>query len=596
MDKYKSKLNVFMHFPVFLLFTLILFGAVLGYLIFSLGTYSESDIQAYQKLIHGDQTKPQELSLTTKQQRIGVQKTAFFTEDGQRLQFKLCSKNADLILEMHDGHFEAIEQMHGMECYLQESLLDGIEEFGPAQKVLFLKADAATYNYTNETFLAENVFAARYLAEGHAIETPLNSLQPSILEIRASNVAFDGKEMTLKGNAYIKNNLGNISAENVLLSFLKDTKKRQFDFLQNVNEITADQNIFLDYTGKFFVTADHAIFQRNNQISNTEESLALPGRITLFSDLHEGQLCNVYNRNGSNIYAETIRIDTIKRELAFTHPRGTLANIAKNDEGKSIEFSADFLIWDEQTERLVMQKNVKINQPGIGLLQNQEEVSILLNTIDGKKNLHTIDAAGSSTLTHNREGFSHILKCFGLIKVDHQKMEAKLYSPKNADGFIFEDKQVVFEDPKGEIFANNALIQYSEVEGEIVPSKIVLAGNVKISNRLVSPNDATKTVLQYILADRVEFFPRSKEMILKGTAGRRVLFFDKVNTLQLSAPQLKIIRDKATKKETVQGIGDVRFSFIEPEFEQLRKRFSLDMPDSTKTNVNTLTKEPTKVK
>jgi len=55
-----------------------------------------------------------------------------------------------------------------------------------------------------------------------------------------------------------------------------------------------------------------------------------------------------------------------------------------------------------------------------------------------------------------------------------------------------------------------------------------------------------------------------------------VLFYDKINNLQVSAPEIKMQRDKQTKKQQFQGIGDVRFHFVEKEYQQLRKRFLLE--------------------
>ena len=78
---------------------------------------------------------------------------------------------------------------------------------------------------------------------------------------------------------------------------------------------------------------------------------------------------------------------------------------------------------------------------------------------------------------------------------------------------------------------------------------------------------------QYAIADIVEYVPKTMEMSFFSSNNRRVLFFDKVNNIQVSAPALKIKRDAATKKDTIKGMGDVRFSFAENEARTAQKTF-----------------------
>src|SRR5262249_30835599 len=95
-----------------------------------------------------------------------------------------------------------------------------------------------------------------------------------------------------------------------------------------------------------------------------------------------------------------------------------------------------------------------------------------------------------------------------------------------------------------------------------------------------NPQTAHSPLVQYALADRVEYFPKNQEALFstKGS-GRRVLYYDTANDMQVSAPALRIKRDQVTHKDSVKGIGDVRFNFVEHEIdqlEQLRKRFALE--------------------
>ena len=284
-------------------------------------------------------------------------------------------------------------------------------------------------------------------------------------------------------------------------------------------------------------------------------------------------MCQIATPDGDLIGAEQIDIDTIKRQLTFVEPAGTLAATKEN---MPVAFSAGVLLWNDAEGLLTLRDHVDVSQQGLGNLQTANEVHLIQHIVDGHKALRAIETPGDTLLTYRDDTSAHTLKCSGPLKVNHQKMETRLYSTTDAAGSVSEDKQVCFKDAKGEIYADKALIKYEYVNRNVTPTKIVLLGNVKIFNRLPVSNDDTTPVLQYLLAERVEFYPLTKEMIFISKNGGRVLFFDKANNLQVSASTLKIVRDKATKKESVKGLGDVRFSFVEHEFDQLRRRFSLD--------------------
>ncbi|MBA3816658.1 MAG: hypothetical protein H0X29_09120 [Parachlamydiaceae bacterium] len=358
----------------------------------------------------------------------------------------------------------------------------------------------------------------------------------------------------------------------------------------NVSALTADEQVTVNYNNDFTVIADHAIYQRMSEDKEAEKAGALPGIITMKSAKVDGT-CQVSNLEGDVIRADQIGIDTVKLQLTFNDPKGTLK---RNDSAKGIkqiDFSAEKLVWDDLAGVLALSKQVVLNQQGMGKLETPHEVRFYQHIVNHKKVLKAIESLSETVLTYREEdkNFSHTLSCSGPVTVDHEKMETRLVSNKNDFGDIDEARQVHFEDSQGEIFADKVLIKYALLKGSISVSKIYLVGNVKIYNRLNSAEDETIVVLQYALADRVDFRPHTKEMLFKSSnTTRRVLFFDKTNNLQVSAPALKIIRDKATGIDSIKGDGDVRFSLLESEFEQLRKRFSLCV-DTAKNEKNAST-------
>lgn len=146
--------------------------------------------------------------------------------------------------------------------------------------------------------------------------------------------------------------------------------------------------------------------------------------------------------------------------------------------------------------------------------------------------------------------------------------------------FIAEDPvhdPVHLKDDFGEIYADRAEILYTPLQGRIkTPEKVILTGNVKIVNKngLLADSSA---ILHMALADKVELTPQSNEIVFYAKRKNRVLFYDKGNDLQISAPKLKVRRDKRTKKESFEGSGDVRFSFQDKEIALLREKFTLPL-------------------
>lgn len=343
-----------------------------------------------------------------------------------------------------------------------------------------------------------------------------------------------------------------------------------------VSRIVADSNVTINYDHNFIAVADYAIYQRLEPLES-DFSFALPGIITLQASPQRG-ICRVTNREGDMIKANQISIDTNKQELAFSNPKGAinLAHITK--KSGRVDFSAGNLLWDQINGKLTLKDNVVVSQNGMGKLKTDHEVYLIQEVIDGRKQLSFIESLSDTTLiyTHLDKNLEYTLNCYGGLCVDHKKLEANLKSPKDDNGKYLKNKQVLFQDNRGEIFADELQIIYGMENQTIYPEKIILTGNVRVLNYLSPSNEKTSSVLQYALADTIEYFPRTEEMLFKANENRRVLFYDKANNLEVSAPALKLKRDIDTKKQSIQGLGDVRFSFIEKEFQQMRKRFSFD--------------------
>lgn len=340
-----------------------------------------------------------------------------------------------------------------------------------------------------------------------------------------------------------------------MLSLAFDGGEDKAQLKDRVHEITALDQVTISYNHDFIASGNKAVYHR----LPAEPTVDFPGTISLTSDEGSGS-CLVTNLSGDMLYASAIGIDTRDQCLALENPRGTMLNADSNEW----TVRSDVATWQENRGILTLTGHVEIHDPTMGVLQTNNEVRLISS---GKKWVRA-EAEGESTLTYKAPNVK-TLKCYGLCILDHEKMEARLLSPKDEDGRPLLDQQVHYTDEKGEFYADRAFLKYTVEGKETKPVLITLSGNVKILNRI---GDREK---QFILADNVEYNPATQLMILKATKGRRVLLYDDENEIQMSAQGAKIIRDAITKKDAIEGIGDVRFHLADFELTKLEQQFSL---------------------
>ncbi len=354
----------------------------------------------------------------------------------------------------------------------------------------------------------------------------------------------------------------------------------------SISKIKADHHVSVNYNNDFLATADHGFYERReltqeksrNQKNEDLKSNLLPSSgnyslLSLYANEQSGT-CQVINRNGDLIIANKISIDTLKRELQFDLPKGSL--YTQNASNKNeIHFSCETMTWHEPEDLLILHNQVEINYNDLGTLINPYEIRVSRQMIEGYKQVSQIESLGESVFSYQDEKKheNHVLSTYSKFTLDLLHQLAHLESPRDANNNVLENLQVHFNDATGEIFADEAFIIYKEVNKKMRPVKLLLKGNVWLLNRTSIDKDDPGKILQFAMADRVEYDLEAKEILCMADFSKRVLFFDKSNNLQVSAPSVKAKRDLHTQKESIQGMGDVRFSFIEKEFDQLKKRF-----------------------
>lgn len=336
-------------------------------------------------------------------------------------------------------------------------------------------------------------------------------------------------------------------------------------------QIEAEQNVRVRYNEDYLLLADHALYQR---IPDEKSSVA--GLLTL-SVKNNLPLCTMTNVNGDRLSADVIQLNTVDRLLVLTRPAGILYMRREGHPTQILEFSSQELVWNDQQQHLLLKGEVNVSQNEFLRIYTSHEISLLQAIIDGKRTIKMLNSPHDTQISFSdlQKDRVHKIYCPGSLIIDHERQEMTLQGV-SVDPLIpkFDASQVYIEDVLGDMYADLVYVYYHWDDRELVPEKMILEGHVKLMNRFDGHQEESDVVLHYALADRVECFPKQQEMILTSSDGNRVLFFDKVNNVQMSAPSLKIKNDSVTKKNAIQGIGDVRFTFIDKELDQIKSRFS----------------------
>jgi lipopolysaccharide export system protein LptA len=378
----------------------------------------------------------------------------------------------------------------------------------------------------------------------------------------------DGKDASEKARPSLE-----IKSLRMDLELLRESTSSSSSARTLVKQIEATENVRINYNQDFLLVADRALYQR---LPGSEASLK-DGLLTL-SVQGDNPFCRMTNLNGDRLHSQNIRVNTVERKLWLGLPEGILYMNQEKLSPQTLEFSSNELIWDDPKQTLQLKGLVKITQNGTVQVQTDHEIFIIQDLVNGKRILRSIQSPQKTQISYldSEKSHAHHIHCPGSLLIDHESQTISFQGLSDSSGQIEESQQVYIEDVLGEMYADYVHMNYIWQERQLVPEKIILEGHVRLLNRFDGHLEESGSLLHYALADRVECLPKQKEMTLDAAKNNRVLFFDKVNNVQMSAPSLKIRHDDTTGKDSIQGLGDVRFTFIEKELEQLKQRFRLE--------------------
>jgi lipopolysaccharide export system protein LptA len=333
-----------------------------------------------------------------------------------------------------------------------------------------------------------------------------------------------------------------------------------------IQTVQAQGQVKVYYNRDFTIQADQIEYQP------IHPQVSLKGILKASS---ESNPCTITHRIGDQIQSHSILVDTLKGELICYEAQGVLCIPSNHQFCQMIHFSSEKLIWNDKEQVLTLQGHVHVYQAGIGDLKTEHEMRIYRKQVHSQKETPFLISPQDTQLTYTDEKkkLVHQILCYGSFTLDHHNGQLIMQSPVNEKGDVVKGKQVYFEDPMGDLYADQVHLHYSHQEHTFTPTQLILSGHVKILNRFNGHVQESSSVLHYALADHVEYQPLSKEMALSSQNGKRVLFLDKVRGLQMSAPSLKIKRAIGDQKDSIQGIGDVRFTFMKQESQSFHEHF-----------------------
>ncbi len=179
---------------------------LLGILVFLGGSalvrVKPSDIISIkEKITQQEQASSNSLFTTTQQQRKGVVKEIWFTqEDNSRLHYRIFSESSLLTIKPEGKSFDLIERLEKIKCWMQDKLYEPTAGMSPMQQIRFLAAEEGIYRYTSQEFLAQSVALSLYKLGGHELPTGTLATKPFLKGI-AEDVSFAVSGKTPQFNA-----------------------------------------------------------------------------------------------------------------------------------------------------------------------------------------------------------------------------------------------------------------------------------------------------------------------------------------------------------------------------------------------------------
>jgi hypothetical protein len=558
-----------------ILYSLILFIIVVGVGIL-LFQFSENHIAEYQTIMQkGEKT---EAFQGSQQKRFNVHKQ-FLSEDHLRKETDIKAEHSELVWEKKADDSKLIEHFQNLDFLSQENF----QESPPTQIVRAIHSGDAVFDYFTQQLIAEDTHFARYQIPGHNFPEKIKSDPFMLAEAKSITYRLKDKLSTaeLEGNLHLEMPLkgtldcqkGYVDFQNSRAAFMGSENNPRIKYA-NINE---DRQLFIESNeaelqfeneekrpkvSSLEASGDTTVVYNNDyNLSAFKIRYEVPSEKIYAWSANADTPCEVKYKN-DYIKSERILVNIPNKEIFFDKVNGNIKN--------ETDFSCDQLIWNNRTQHLKLRNNVYLKHQGMGDLTTPHTIDIFQKENNGNKEIQFIEAKKETVITFvdNQKGYSHYLNCYGPLKMDYETQQILMNSSQ------MENKQVHFSNLMGDIFADSAILTYQKEGSRFVPLSLYMQGSVKVINRFNGHEKESGLELQNILADTITYFFEKKEMHLSSHSPNRVLLFDRINNMQMSAPAFIVTHDESYRP-TVKGVGKTRLKFAERELQQMKYYFNL---------------------
>lgn len=336
-------------------------------------------------------------------------------------------------------------------------------------------------------------------------------------------------------------------------------------YAQSAYDVDADSVVFkngtLVLTGHVSFTFDHTVISGEHATYSSDTVILAPSE--------ESPFCTIANNEGLFVKMIKAIYTPETEELILIDPKGEMT-LEIDGVSSQLHFQSDQLLWDQANQELTFIDNVKIEAPKIASLVNDDRLSLKWSDVDGKRVLTRITSSGKSKIQrYDEDGDA----CFIVEDegVTHYDINAGRVSFSSND-----DKEIHYYDRLGHVFGRELFADLPPNTIAFAPQKVYLNRNVKLLTGVIVVEGEVQGATQYVLADSLVLEPKANTLVMESDEKNRVLFCDRMNHMQMSAPKLVMKKSPGLERPTVKGIGDVRFRLMEQELEQIKKRFYLD--------------------
>lgn len=536
------------------------------------------------KEAHSSSKEAPKAPLEASEWRKGVRKDIFFTQGDLRRHFVIESDTSTLSYRAEKGKIEILEKMGKAKATFED-------ERGSYE----ILAKEVLYKPIDHTMTATEVEMISALERG--------------VKVLSKKASFDGKTLTLKDDVTLLFHDGTkIIAETAFVDistpekklFLRErvhltfkeggdlfASKADFDESSGVALFQGSHELpFVEYrgggAGDFFIRAERVtakgfdllqkdmlslqeIKAQGQVVIHFKDCLARGDvglyektkeglQISLFSE-GEDKGCQLERANGDLIRAEKMVFSPAKMEFLCLKASGMIdATVGK---GEKILFSCQELIYNDIEKTLRLKEDISLDASKLGLINCDKELIVKKGEGHTFSSLH---ASGKTSLQYEKKNW--LLTCLGECSIDEEK-KTILFS-KASDS----PEPVTFKDSSGFLYADTVRVSYRRDEGAVIPVGLDLRGDVRMHNK-------KGLYSQYALADFAEYYPQTEVAYLKAKKKHRVLLYDTIRQLKISAEAIEVKRDEMTNKEAIQGFGNVRFHFCEKELEEYKAKFNI---------------------